>query len=66
VSGDTTLVVIPIEPILRRCGTGPRWLALSAPESPVQIGVIGDNETDARDLYRRREAAWLAPETNLP
>lgn len=48
------------EPLLRRCGTGHRWLAVSPPESPLRIGVIGRNETEARSLYREREATWLA------
>lgn len=49
-------------PILRRAGSGHRWLALSADEAPWRIAVIASSEADAEALYRERAARWLVPE----
>lgn len=59
----STSVTECMEPVLSRAGTGPRWLAMSAPGSGLRIGVIGRNETHARDEYRRRKASWLLSAT---
>lgn len=34
------------------------WLALSAPERPVRIAVVGSTEATAREAFAAEIAAW--------
>ena len=38
--------------------TGQRWLAVSPPNSPLKIAVLGNTEEDALERFQTRLRAW--------
>ena len=45
-------------PRLRRRESG-GWLAVTAPEDTLRIGVTAETEAEARDRFREEVSAWL-------
>jgi hypothetical protein len=52
-------MVTNLEPHLIERRTG-GWLAVTEDGSPVQIGVVGDTEDEARERFREALARWRA------
>jgi hypothetical protein len=51
--------VTALEPQLIERRTG-GWLAVTDDTSPVQVGVVGDTEAEARQRFREALARWRA------
>ena len=49
--------VTTLEPQLIERRTG-GWLAVTDDTSPVQVGVVGDTEDEARERFREALARW--------
>jgi hypothetical protein len=51
--------VTTLEPQLNQRRTG-GWLAVTDDNSPIQVGVVGDTEAEARERFREALSRWRA------